>query len=238
MKISYLLSAIFVSLLFTNVSEQNNYQIIYEQGFQDKNDKYKILKGIQYSLIVNKDESYFERIESMVNDIEGSNERYVYLSGGSGKYYSNNSFTLHETSYKNKIITIKLNSDSNWQITKESKLISGYKCYKAIYTHKRYDEIDKKYSYSKTYAWFTPNIAIPFGPTKYRGLPGLILQIRPYGGKLYFTAKSIKKTNEKITKIQDDNSLSEDEFAKLTSKENSAVRKMIKERLDSKNKKN
>lgn len=55
-----------------------------------------------------------------------------------------------------------------WNITEETKDISGSNCIKATTTFRGRD----------WEAWFAPDIALPYGPWKLHGLPGLILEIR------------------------------------------------------------
>lgn len=54
-----------------------------------------------------------------------------------------------------------------WNITPESKKISGYKCQKATGRFRGRDYI----------AWFTRDIPSECGPWKFNGLPGLILEV-------------------------------------------------------------
>ena len=55
----------------------------------------------------------------------------------------------------------------NWKVTKESKKILGYTCYKATTKFRGRDYT----------AWFTPDIPYNLGPWKLGGLPGLILKV-------------------------------------------------------------
>jgi GLPGLI family protein len=55
-----------------------------------------------------------------------------------------------------------------WKLyPKDEKLISGYKCYKAGLTWR-----GRNYT-----AYYTPEIPLPFGPFKFKGLPGLIISL-------------------------------------------------------------
>lgn len=57
----------------------------------------------------------------------------------------------------------------NWTIdTAETRNIQGYDCSKASTPFRGRDYI----------AWFTPDIPVPFGPWKFGGLPGLILEVQ------------------------------------------------------------
>lgn len=69
-----------------------------------------------------------------------------------------------------------------WQLLDEFKEISGYKCQKAATTFRgrNYD------------AWFTSEIPLSFGPWKFSGLPGLILEVYDQIGEVYFSAEQIQ----------------------------------------------
>jgi len=53
-----------------------------------------------------------------------------------------------------------------WDITAESKVIAGYNCTKATSAYRGRNWI----------AWFSTDIALPYGPWKLHGLPGLIIE--------------------------------------------------------------
>lgn len=208
-------------LIFTNAQpDSKNVEVIYEQALESGS-KYTVLEGIEYSLVTNQIESTFELTESMDSDAYSSNERYIYLGGANGIHYRNKDIKLHQIRFKNKKIIIKDDSlPNNWKITTESKKIAGFLCYKAIFNHSKYVPELKKTVTVETSAWFTPEIAAPFGPIGFGGLPGLILQIRPYNAKFYFTAKSIKRnTDKKILKPTEGNIVSEEEFKELIKKD-------------------
>jgi GLPGLI family protein len=77
-----------------------------------------------------------------------------------------------------------------WEITQESKDISGYKCYKA------YGKWESKNSRGQqmsptAIAWFTPQIPVSFGPFGMDGLPGLVLEADSGAEDLHFVATKI-----------------------------------------------
>lgn len=91
---------------------------------------------------------------------------------------------------------IKSKTISNgWEITKESKLIDKYHCYKAEYKKPILGRDGKEKTILVT-AWFAPSINFSFGPKEYSGLPGLILELK----EKYTTylAKKINIQNENI----------------------------------------
>ena len=77
---------------------------------------------------------------------------------------------------------------TGWEITNESKEIAGYTCFKAVRDNlgvKR-NGIAKRYP---VVAWFCPELPFAFGPMKYGGLPGLILEVQTH--LVLFGARSI-----------------------------------------------
>jgi GLPGLI family protein len=72
----------------------------------------------------------------------------------------------------------------NWTLLPDTSRILGFFCQKAICKAAIMDNVERIYT-----AWYTPEIPIPFGPHKFFGLPGLILEVNE---KYYnFKVKSI-----------------------------------------------
>ena len=71
----------------------------------------------------------------------------------------------------------------NWQLLNEFRTIGKYKCQKA--TAKKYGRI--------WIAWFSKDIPFPFGPYKFSGLPGLILEVYDQKKDYVFTMYSFRK---------------------------------------------
>src|SRR5690606_19858901 len=69
----------------------------------------------------------------------------------------------------------------NWNITQETKIIAGYKCIKATTNFRGRDWT----------AWFTPDIPVPVGPWKLRGLPGLIIEAVDSSNTYIYRAEKI-----------------------------------------------
>ena len=74
----------------------------------------------------------------------------------------------------------------DWTFTNGSKLIMGYKCKKAFCIKSGSDSL---------FAWYTDEIPLPFGPTRFRGLPGLVLETyeQTHNGVIHTTAIKIEK---------------------------------------------
>jgi len=165
----YLLFTLFLS---TIIYGQNNIQVKYHYEVPGK--KFKTV------LIFNKKESQFMMLRpEPKNTIHRltDDELVVYLNGNytgvqdvsykteESDYYLIRTFS----SVKNSIVdVIDYVPQINWDIhPKEHKTILGYKCVKATTTFRG----------SNLVAYFTPDISTKFGPWKFSGLPGLILEI-------------------------------------------------------------
>lgn len=92
-----------------------------------------------------------------------------------------NLFEKGKYHFENENLTVK------WEITKDTKEILGFVCYKAV---------SNSGSSSQIVAWFTPDIPFQFGPGGYGNLPGLILELEE--GRTIFTAKEINFKPNKI----------------------------------------
>ena len=69
-----------------------------------------------------------------------------------------------------------------WKLTGEQKMILDYPCMQAV---KENEEGEK------TVVWFAPSIPVASGPSKYLGLPGLVLEVDIKDGDHVITAQSI-----------------------------------------------
>ncbi len=78
-----------------------------------------------------------------------------------------------------------------WNIVEDSTAtVIGYECIMA--------ETDYHGRHWK--AWFTPDVPVPFGPWKLRGLPGLILKAEA-DGEFSFTATGIEQTDREMSSM-------------------------------------
>lgn len=76
-----------------------------------------------------------------------------------------------------------------WEILNEKKKIKEFNCILA----KTVTDTGNIY-----YAWFTENIPIPEGPFRFKGLPGLVLEVYNERKTIRISANEIKKSDEKI----------------------------------------
>lgn len=87
--------------------------------------------------------------------------------------------------------------DKEWEITKESKTINDYLCYKGLYKRNYIGRFGDA-GVEIIEAWFAPILPYSFGPKNYYGLPGLILELSD--AKTTYLARKItlEKNNIKI----------------------------------------
>ena len=110
-----------------------------------------------------------------------------------------------------------------WQLQEEHKKVSGYQCQKASTTFR-----GRNYE-----AWFTGEIPLSFGPWKFNGLPGLILEIYDQTGQVYFGVEHIQipyvDAEQHILELNDP-LISHREFIEKTNQLPDHIRKMIEAR--------
>lgn len=178
----YLIIMIF---LFTKVSSQIKfnveYEADYELNYKDYNTSNAVTNKTTFALLLNKNESYFKNMNKYIKD-SLVYEKSIILSGNAykdmkmtGKYYTEFPETIGITSSKIYVSLVAFDSyfkyeednNINWQLQNDFKTIGKYKVQKA--TAKKYGRM--------WIAWFAKDIPFPFGPYKFSGLPGLILEV-------------------------------------------------------------
>lgn len=175
----------------------------------------KTLGNITYILKGNEIEALFTYKPFMENDANPNLMSAIMLSSADGKFYTNRSENLnfwqiesHDGKYYR---LIEKDKTSDWKITKETKKIGDYDCYKATKKVLLNNRLPIMVS-----AWFTPEIPFSFGPKGYGGLPGLILALDERG--FYFYADSVKISDEslQIKKPERGKLIKIDEYQKAT----------------------
>ncbi len=150
----------------------------------------------------------------------GSNVSVDFSGTDFSKYYKNlktkQYISEEEILGKEFLIQDKL-EDFKWTMVNEQKMIGNYSCLKAQIIipvteeeKKEFEEFKKKQEEGKTNfltasepteriieAWYTLDIPIPNGPSKYWGLPGLILELHD-GDTTLLCSKIILNPSEKI----------------------------------------
>jgi len=156
-----------------------------------------VLRNLKFKLIVkNSIIGQYKPIKLVRAPIKGMSDRMsemvydlAYSFAEDGRFFINlkenailNDFDSPDGTHY--IISSKANK-YQWKLTKETKKISGYTCYKAT-TQKITNNMAGTFAKPVT-AWYAPAIPIPFGPKDYNGLPGLILELQEGTIGLYAT---------------------------------------------------
>ena len=166
----YYLSSQTQDLFHTKV----NYKLTYQESTKDTTKK-----NSYFSLYLNQSKSVFLSLKRRVRDSivyykdpSLSFEKFQTLAPKPKFNYvitkqRNKNELLFVEEFVNFDIGYKEDLSLKWKIENETELIEGYACSKAITSYA-----------GRTYiAWFSPEIALPVGPYKFNGLPGLILKI-------------------------------------------------------------
>ena len=137
--------------------------------------------------------------------------------------------------------------DYHWKITGETKKIGNYTVIKAEGTeivkkrskkNKDQKEIKWETKEKKVIAWFTPEIPISNGPSKYSGLPGLIMELDKNGEVLLLKELIVNPTKfNEIKKPEKGKNVNEKEFKKIRMKQMQKMQKMYKSRRNDRNSK-
>lgn len=163
----------------------------------------KALDDVEFELIFNAHSSLFKPVDKIaVNEFHY--KMAVNVSGGFDLRYKDlkEKVKVVQKNYSGQLINIvKPFNEYEWEITKETKRIGGYECYKAITRVQKYSKARGKELIFDPIVWFTPDIPVPFGPKGLDGLPGLVMEAS-VNGRVYFYATRINlKQEEQETAI-------------------------------------
>lgn len=133
-----------------------------------------------------------------VINLSGSNSRLITNFVGNQVYFDREKDTLWSYVMGMGNMYIKEKKPTiNWKFEKETKKVGKYTCHKATAPFRGRDYT----------VWYTTEIPIPYGPWKFNGLPGLVLEAYDSEYKIYFYFKNMEypvKEPIKISFIQED----------------------------------
>jgi GLPGLI family protein len=158
------------------------------------------IDNLEYELYFTENNSVFRQIEKLGFE----NEEYKLISSVfTGDTYFKDIKQQKKIIKKNNYgLNLIVPLDKfKWNLTTETKMISGFKCYKATCLWGEFDRLRNKQLTFSSEVWYTPEIPAPFGPINLDGLPGLVLEAdlgaaysHYYVTKIAFNAK--KKTKD------------------------------------------
>ena len=168
--------------------------------YQELLDEEMMAKMLTFHLDFNENESLFYLASNSISEDENQEtKKYVIglFYGFDQMYINKTRDELVEQMYYTSGTLLKVRKASliDWQLTSESKMISGYKCYKATYTYVQKWK-GREFPW-EVVAWYTPEIPLQYGPIRYSGLPGLILEISE--DNRGFVVDEIVFTDEEVT---------------------------------------
>ncbi len=148
----------------------------------------------KYNLIFDSEKSLSTEIKSKLKNPNAIDETHflndfvknIYKQVSFFYYVDNKIYYTKVTSIKQYTIYDTINHD--WDILQETKLIGGFTCRKAQMNFRGRQYV----------AWYTEDIPVPYGPRKYFGLPGLILEVYDVDKKYIAKAISIKLNKQDI----------------------------------------
>ncbi|MBO0330746.1 GLPGLI family protein [[Muricauda] lutisoli] len=184
---------------------------------------YEAYSELEFELVSNDKLGVYQYDKKLeVGDSDIMYRLAVNHGGGNSIYYRSKEKKIkYVQDFGKKINVLYDPNELHWEITKETKKIKGYTCYKAVGYKEQYDPGRKKMLTFSPIAWFTPEINVPFGPKGIDGLPGLVLE-GSMNGKLFFYADKIEigaeLKNQKKLKMEKGEEMSEKEYLELLQK--------------------
>lgn len=172
-------------------------------------------KDFSFILLFKNHESIFGIEKQMESDRNSLTLSYLNNIVSKGKYYFNNKkkLLLRESNIYDSYTLIKSTPNSeDWTLTKETKQIGDYLCYKAIKIKRKVNN-SGEHSF-EVEAWYSPEIPVPFGPNEFNGLPGLILELRDSHYTFYIKKITLGGNDIEIKALESKIILTEEEHEK------------------------
>ncbi len=172
---------------------KNNQEFIRKVKEIDSN-KEELVRELKFELVFENNVSLF-KVQDFL-ELE-NNKFYSFTIGPEGSiiYYTNqkNKENIKQKNAYGELFLVEYPMQE-WELINETKKVGEYTCYKAttIKTVKGRKGIIN----TPVEAWYTPEIAIPFGPLGYNGLPGLIIELSMYNYKYYVSKIALNSGNE------------------------------------------
>lgn len=164
---------------------QNN-RFIYEVKYKKDSTSKDITRENYYLDITKEDIAYYNRLNYIRDSIFTATERSPINRLTSFLIKQNNSNVYQNYEYIGDVNFYKINekAEQNWKISDSIKTFEGHRVQKAV----------TAFGGRSWAAWFSKDIPVSYGPYKFNGLPGLIMEL--YDSKKNYYFKIIK--SEKI----------------------------------------
>lgn len=173
----------------------------------------KELHNFEFELYIENQEAYFsikqrlkpgctpQNIWSIANALVYSDEKWYYNH--------ENNIQLSQRDFMGEYFLIDTShKEHNWQLIKESKVVNGYKAYKATSTRKFIGSNGVKEE--EVVAWYCPDLAYSYGPFEFGGLPGLVVELHMQ--TVTYRLTKYKREKKNIKKPERGKHISEHDF--------------------------
>ncbi|WP_454046742.1 GLPGLI family protein [Chryseobacterium sp. Marseille-Q8038] len=189
-------------LLGTFICFSQSNRFIYEVTSKKDSASQNLMKE-NFNLDTTPDDiAYYNRFYYINDSLFAAKNQYGYkgykLTSFLIKKNNNNEYQNYE--YIGDVNFYKINekSEQHWKISDSTKTFGGYQVQKAT----------TQFGGRNWVAWFSKDIPIPYGPYKFNGLPGLIMEL--YDGKkdYYFKVIKSEKIQDSYKRISLENSIS------------------------------
>lgn len=183
---------IYIILLFATVNlfAQTNYKVTYDlvknTAIPNTLKGYLLVKTDENKSFFKEDHTAKKQLKEQIN---GEKKLLIKPKSGIDKYLIISKDTIQELKLLGRtyVNVVDVNKGQDWKISNESKTIGNYKAIKASCNFRG----------RNWEAWFAPDISLSIGPWKFRGLPGLIIQV-------YDETKTFNYNLTKIETVNDD----------------------------------
>jgi len=209
---------------------------------QKKRIEERMSKAMQkeYTLSFNRNESLYEEVVALEKEGQAGMRFLSMISGASGTYYRNlkESTIKQEQDLLGKLFLIEDSIETlDWQLGKETKSIGNYICNKAtaerVFVVAKTEMVDGAVKDTirndtvQIIAWYSMQIPVSHGPSKYGGLPGLILELYDGRSTILCTKVSISTSAEAEIKVPNNGEqVSRKEFDEISREKMIEMRKM------------
>ncbi|MGH1383996.1 GLPGLI family protein [Kordia sp.] len=237
-KILILIITIFVYSLATNAQSKTNLagivvykfspNVVSKKNNSEKNEFEKLQdrfikesKTITFNLKFKQNVSFFYVENTLENDDTPLGLHFARSLVVKGNYHTDLKKKQVIRDYKGLgesfLVSSKTMLSSDWKLSKESKMIGKYKCFKATTSRTYKAALGHQVTY-EVVAWYAPQIPVRFGLKEYNGLPGLILELKDQRYTFYASKISFVNENEIVIKPIKGKAITEEEYLKQVEK--------------------
>ena len=194
-KIIFLLLGTFICF---SQSNRFIYDVVYKKDSTSKN-----ITRENFNLDITKEDiAYYNRLYYINDSLFSAKNQYGFkgyrLTSFLIKKIDNNVYQNYEYIGDVNFYKISEEPKQNWEITDSIKISNNLHLQKAT----------TQFGGRNWIAWFSKDIPIPYGPYKFNGLPGLIMELYDTKKDYYFNVIKSEKIPDNYKRISLDNSIS------------------------------